>query len=597
MSKLTFKLFLVLLPLAVLLLLFGYAYYQARQMLTKDHILQSTQLSASLGAAELRHYLEDRYLEFEKLSETMAQCPRRELALTDLSADALSFTHGFSALVITDLSGQIKHFTLSANKSNRYILRQSVTGLALLPADKQAALDAAFKEWQAAYPENIRMEKQILDQIHQLSQRGEENSQQTRRLNDGLIKLREQQYLPKHVVSLAATATVAQLGLIYDRETYLFSRPLVNCDKKQVGYYSAVLDRTLIEDHLFKMERNLSDHGLQRVDVFVTHSDDLHPLTDVHYLPITQLATQGWNRSTEPVLRRDLNGILINLPIDVNIKAHQAFWPQRPEQHPIATLAVFVSMEEITSANWILLREVLIYLVLALGMFVLLTLYLSHFISAPIIELRRRISVLSRTGRARTNFAPRDDEIGDLFTAFSDMAFNIKTKESQLVELTRQDPLTHIINRRALVQHAEKFQQLGVSCCLCMLDLDHFKTINDNLGHATGDAVLKDFCALVSDEIRTSDIFGRIGGEEFALILPQTELQDAARLAERIRKRVESQLIAFNNTIGQESRRVTVSIGVASWYSGEFDKALSKADKLLYQAKDKGRNQVAVEPE
>jgi diguanylate cyclase (GGDEF)-like protein len=121
---------------------------------------------------------------------------------------------------------------------------------------------------------------------------------------------------------------------------------------------------------------------------------------------------------------------------------------------------------------------------------------------------------------------------------------------------------------------------------MCIFDVDHFKRINDDFGHATGDTVLKELVALVSHRMRKLDVLFRIGGEEFLLYLPDTKEDDAEKMAEQLR-----QLIAGTKLI--EDRPVTVSFGVSGLQSGDtLDTWLKLADDALYKAKQSGRNRV-----
>jgi diguanylate cyclase (GGDEF)-like protein len=124
------------------------------------------------------------------------------------------------------------------------------------------------------------------------------------------------------------------------------------------------------------------------------------------------------------------------------------------------------------------------------------------------------------------------------------------------------------------------------------MDLDHFKLINDKYGHQVGDALLKEFADTVKKCLRLEDEFGRIGGEEFGLLLPHTSLSDAITVAERIRKTVEITPLKFKNNEIQ----ITVSIGLseANTKNLSLDVPLGTADKALYRAKKKGRNRVEV---
>ncbi len=169
-----------------------------------------------------------------------------------------------------------------------------------------------------------------------------------------------------------------------------------------------------------------------------------------------------------------------------------------------------------------------------------------------------------------------------------------KAAEAKLVELACMDELTGVCNRRnfmdlaerELAQHTRKKRSLVVA----MLDLDHFKRINDEKGHKVGDEALQLFTQVCQQSLRTSDIIGRLGGEEFALLLPDTELDQACQVAERIREA----LIAA--TPNGNIPAMTVSIGLTP-FDGQasLENLLQQADNNLYKAKARGRNQVAYD--
>jgi diguanylate cyclase (GGDEF)-like protein len=127
-----------------------------------------------------------------------------------------------------------------------------------------------------------------------------------------------------------------------------------------------------------------------------------------------------------------------------------------------------------------------------------------------------------------------------------------------------------------------------------VFDLDRFKSINDRYGHQTGDDVLTAFCRLAASQLRPNDLFGRIGGEEFAGLLPDTAYHEAIRLAERVRTAVEISSHAF----GQDEIDFTVSVGVAvaDKDSSDLSALMNLADKALYRAKTLGRNRVEPPP-
>jgi len=148
-----------------------------------------------------------------------------------------------------------------------------------------------------------------------------------------------------------------------------------------------------------------------------------------------------------------------------------------------------------------------------------------------------------------------------------------------LSKTANYDPLTKILNRRGVLR------VLPTDGTVLYLDIDHFKKINDTYGHEKGDEVLKDFVKILKETFRKNDIIGRWGGEEFVVILPKLHFEMATWLAERLRKKVEK--FDFGNL------KVTVSIGVSEFKNKkEFEEALERADKALYDAKNSGRNQV-----
>jgi diguanylate cyclase (GGDEF)-like protein len=157
------------------------------------------------------------------------------------------------------------------------------------------------------------------------------------------------------------------------------------------------------------------------------------------------------------------------------------------------------------------------------------------------------------------------------------------------------DPLTNVTNRRGFFEIGERLlaqlRSANRPVALVMFDLDRFKRINDRFGHATGDEVLIAFCRLATLQLRTDDIFARIGGEEFAALLPNTTLEDASCLAERVRAAIEGA-----SHMGGCTMRATVSVGVASLDEGTTDLAafLRAADHALYRAKQGGRNRVEL---
>ncbi|MEN6567115.1 MAG: GGDEF domain-containing protein, partial [Veillonellales bacterium] len=170
------------------------------------------------------------------------------------------------------------------------------------------------------------------------------------------------------------------------------------------------------------------------------------------------------------------------------------------------------------------------------------------------------------------------------------------TLRLELEKVAYTDYLTGALNRRKFFQLGERqfnlFKESEGFFSIIMLDVDYFKNLNDKFGHAAGDIFLKSFTKTIVDHKRSGDILGRLGGEEFALILPETKLESAIEMAERLRNLSENNEAFFNKKVLQ----TTVSIGVTEvWTKDEsFHDVLKRADDALYLAKSKGRNRVQL---
>lgn len=168
-----------------------------------------------------------------------------------------------------------------------------------------------------------------------------------------------------------------------------------------------------------------------------------------------------------------------------------------------------------------------------------------------------------------------------------------KRTEELLTHLATTDSLTGLLNRRRFLEagsaELDRAGRFRHPASLIMFDVDHFKAVNDTLGHAVGDMVLSTLARVAGETLRGVDVLGRIGGEEFAALLPETEIQDAVYAAERLRAAVESMEIVA----GKMPLSVTISLGVAQWDGTEnLESLLNRADAALYRAKEAGRNRV-----
>jgi diguanylate cyclase (GGDEF)-like protein len=171
----------------------------------------------------------------------------------------------------------------------------------------------------------------------------------------------------------------------------------------------------------------------------------------------------------------------------------------------------------------------------------------------------------------------------------------LKAVLAQADEVSHTDALTYLPNRRQVINNLQKevhrAERYKTPLSISMMDIDHFKNINDTFGHTVGDQVLLQLANLLRDGIRESDMVGRYGGEEFLIVLPNAELKMAVELAARLCKSIREKDI---EVVGKA--HITVSIGVAQYKHSEetWQKFLSRADMALYAAKNAGRDRWAA---
>lgn len=180
----------------------------------------------------------------------------------------------------------------------------------------------------------------------------------------------------------------------------------------------------------------------------------------------------------------------------------------------------------------------------------------------------------------------------------TDVAFSqtlLKEALESLGESNNRDGLTGIYNRRYLDKHIaiefDRAKRYGEPFSFILFDLDHFKQVNDNYGHLGGDEVLRSISQRVGGMLRTTDIIGRYGGEEFAIMLPSTSLEDARILAERVRLATEETPVFFQN----REIKVSISMGVSEFRPDlpNHEQLIDEADQALYASKQGGRNRVS----
>jgi diguanylate cyclase (GGDEF)-like protein len=243
-------------------------------------------------------------------------------------------------------------------------------------------------------------------------------------------------------------------------------------------------------------------------------------------------------------------------------------------------------------------RGIAAALVMALA-FTIAALGVAFYVNGNVLRrlrrLRESMDDYLESGRPRIP-AEGDDEIGDIARAFRYFVGEIGSREERLRRLAATDVLTGASNRRHFLEQSlrelQRAKRYGLDLCLVMLDLDRFKEINDRYGHANGDEALKAFVHACRGVLREVDLLGRLGGEEFAVLLPETGAAGAREVAERLRERV----MRLGVPSGSRILRFTVSAGITMLRAEDesVDALLHRADAALYEAKRSGRNRVVL---
>ncbi|HOK55334.1 MAG TPA: GGDEF domain-containing protein, partial [Armatimonadota bacterium] len=187
-------------------------------------------------------------------------------------------------------------------------------------------------------------------------------------------------------------------------------------------------------------------------------------------------------------------------------------------------------------------------LLISIGIALLLSLALSKILARAVLRpLKAFTKAAQKVKSGDLSFQitiPQTDELGELAYAFNRMIDDLKEKRDQLIQQSTRDFLTGLLNHRGFQQRLkseiERAERYAHRICLMTMDMDRFKTINDTLGHPIGDSILYQLSSVLKDNIRGIDIAARCGGDEFAILLPETDTETAQSVAERIRRQVES---------------------------------------------------------
>jgi diguanylate cyclase (GGDEF)-like protein len=215
--------------------------------------------------------------------------------------------------------------------------------------------------------------------------------------------------------------------------------------------------------------------------------------------------------------------------------------------------------------------------------------------SYVLLKIDQRTAGLMLLQRDEPAFSDREQEVLEIFSAQVAMLISHLSAREQIMSLAETDDLTGIWNkrhfRRQLPHEIERARVYSVPLSLLMFDVDDFKEINDTFGHTAGDVVLSELCGAVRETLRPPDLFSRFGGDEFAIILPHTDLGGARAVADRILQKVSLLTIPTDE---EGAIRCAISLGVAEYRAGDTATDLiRRADEKLYLAKREGKNRYA----
>lgn len=256
---------------------------------------------------------------------------------------------------------------------------------------------------------------------------------------------------------------------------------------------------------------------------------------------------------------------------------------------------VGISLDSIRANLWRGMLQGLLYIAAGSLVAYFFARMMANWLSAGLSRLAQGFARVGSGERGLRVVLERRDEIGSLADGFNRMVTELEASEAKLQALATTDFLTGLDNRRSFMEKmhnetARLQRSPETSVAVLLMDLDHFKRVNDTYGHVAGDAVLRHVSAVIRGCLRRVDLAGRFGGEEFILLLPDTGLDGALSFAERMRQTIEQSEVEWEG----QTLRITVSIGLTLLHAADTSSevAIKRADTALYCAKGNGRNRV-----
>jgi diguanylate cyclase (GGDEF)-like protein len=359
-----------------------------------------------------------------------------------------------------------------------------------------------------------------------------------------------------------------------------FERYLESRDAPEVRQYRAL--REQIESDFASLHRALAAEP----DAADLISRARTSWTDADAASTRMFAVNGGHQAPEAIAAAREFDASIGRAVDILAGVYEQIRRDLEDDHVQA-------LRSYDRSEWIAgIAAVVSLLMMAAGTFVI-----GRFLLASVdrlVEGAERFSSGDRDHRIEIRVPP---ELHKVAEEFNYMIGRIRESEAAMVDLARKDPLTGTLNRRALdeilPERLAQQQRTREDVALLMIDIDHFKRVNDTHGHAAGDETLRVIAETIARNIRVVDRLFRFGGEEFVLLLHRADLAAAREKAEQVRAAVAAVPIAVAN----RSLAVTVSVGVAASHGSiTSDALIAQADAALYQAKAEGRNRVAVAP-